>query len=121
MNSKHQPLAELECEACKLGAPHMSNEDIKSLIKTLPNWDLVDVDGILQLTQTFKFKNFKFALEFTNRVGEMAETQGHHPALLTEWGKVNVTWWSHSIKGLHHNDFVCAAKTDALLVVDPIG
>ncbi|SON53393.1 4a-hydroxytetrahydrobiopterin dehydratase [Vibrio tapetis] len=113
MNNK--PLADLECEACKVGAPQVEKEDIASLMMALPNWEVIEVDGILRLTQTFKFRNFKLALAFTNRVGEMAEAQGHHPALLTEWGQVNVTWWSHSIKGLHQNDFVCAAKTDALL------
>jgi len=69
----------------------------------------------MQLERDFKFKNFKQAIAFTNRVADMAEAEGHHPALLTQWGKVTITWWSHSIKGLHQNDLVCAAKTDALL------
>lgn len=58
-------------------------------------------DGIMQLERVYKFKNFKQAIAFTNKVGDMAEDEGHHPGLLTEWGKVTVTWWSHSIKGLH--------------------
>jgi 4a-hydroxytetrahydrobiopterin dehydratase len=66
----------------------------------------------MQLERVYKFKNFKQAIAFTNKVGDMAEDEGHHPGLLTEWGKVTVTWWSHSIKGLHKNDFICAAKTD---------
>ncbi|MDN3680762.1 4a-hydroxytetrahydrobiopterin dehydratase [Vibrio tapetis subsp. quintayensis] len=115
MSLNNQPLAQQDCEACKLGAPQVTTQEMNTLVKTLPNWQIIEVNGIFQLTQTFTFKNFRLALAFTNRVGEMAETQGHHPALLTEWGKVNVTWWSHSIKGLHHNDFVCAAKTDALI------
>ena len=61
-----------------------------------------------------KFKNFVQALAFTHRVGELAEEQDHHPALLTEWGKVTVTWWTHAVKGLHRNDFIMAAKTDEL-------
>ena len=60
----------------------------------------------------FLFKNFKFALAFTNAMGDISEAEGHHPGLLTEWGKVTVTWWSHSIKGLHRNDFIMAARTD---------
>ena len=64
--------------------------------------------------QEFKFKNFVQALEFTNQVGRLAEEECHHPALLTEWGRVTVTWWTHKIKGLHRNDFVMAAKTDEL-------
>jgi 4a-hydroxytetrahydrobiopterin dehydratase len=69
-------------------------------------------DGIKRLERTFKFKNFVQALEFTNQVGGLAEEEGHHPALLTEWGRVTVTWWTHKIKGLHRNDFIMAAKTD---------
>ena len=66
------------------------------------------------LERVFKWKNFVQALAFTNRVGELAEEEGHHPALLTEWGKVTVTWWTHKIKGLHRNDFIMAARTDQL-------
>ena len=77
-----------------------------------PDWVPEVRDGIMQLERVYKFKNFKQAIAFTNKVGDMAEDEGHHPGLLTEWGKVTVTWWSHSIKGLHKNDFICAAKTD---------
>jgi 4a-hydroxytetrahydrobiopterin dehydratase len=68
--------------------------------------------GIPHLTRRFAFDNFAHALTFTNRVGDIAEQEGHHPALLTEWGKVTVSWWTHAIGGLHKNDFVMAAKTD---------
>ena len=68
----------------------------------------------MQLERAFKFRTFAQALAFTNKVGEVAELEGHHPALLTEWGKVTVTWWTHKIRGLHKNDFICAAKTDEL-------
>ena len=61
-----------------------------------------------------KYKNFDEALTFTNKVGQLAEAEGHHPSILTEWGKVTVTWWTHKIKGLHRNDFIMAAKTDQL-------
>jgi 4a-hydroxytetrahydrobiopterin dehydratase len=77
----------------------------------------VEREGIKRLERTFKFKNFVQALAFTNKVGELAEAEGHHPAILTEWGKVTVTWWTHKIRGLHRNDFVMAAKTDRLYSV----
>ena len=67
-----------------------------------------------RLERAFTFSDFAAALAFTNRVGAAAEAEGHHPALLTEWGRVTVTWWTHAIRGLHRNDFVMAAKTDAL-------
>jgi 4a-hydroxytetrahydrobiopterin dehydratase len=66
------------------------------------------------LVRTFRFPNFREALAFTDRVGALAEAEGHHPALLTEWGTVTVFWWTHKIHGLHRNDFIMAAKTDAL-------
>ena len=72
------------------------------------------VDGIKRLEKTYKFKDFASALEWTNKVGDLAEKEDHHPALLTEWGKVTVTLWTHKIGGLHRNDFIMASKTDAL-------
>jgi 4a-hydroxytetrahydrobiopterin dehydratase len=80
----------------------------------VPDWQIVERDQIKRLERAFKFKNFVEALQFTNRVGELAEEEGHHPALMTEWGRVTVTWWTHKIKGLHRNDFIMAAKTDGL-------
>jgi 4a-hydroxytetrahydrobiopterin dehydratase len=75
---------------------------------------VVEHDGIARLERAFGFPTFADALAFTNRVGTLAEAEGHHPALLTEWGRVTVTWWTHKIRGLHRNDFIMAAKTDAL-------
>ena len=103
-----------KCEACRADAPKIDAAELALLIKNIPDWAVEVRDGIMQLERVFKFKNFKQAIAFTNLVGEMAEEQGHHPALLTEWGKVTITWWSHSIKGLHQNDFICAAKSDQL-------
>ncbi|MCF2848755.1 4a-hydroxytetrahydrobiopterin dehydratase [Pseudoalteromonas sp. ACER1] len=105
-------LSTQKCEACRADAPKVSDAELAELIKMIPDWVPEVRDGIMQLGRVYKFKNFKQALEFTNKVGDMAEEEGHHPGLLTEWGKVTVTWWSHSIKGLHKNDFICAAKTD---------
>ncbi|MCE9680931.1 4a-hydroxytetrahydrobiopterin dehydratase [Halomonas alkalisoli] len=105
-------LSEQQCEACGWDAPHVSDEEIQAYRRDIPAWEIVESDGVKQLERVFKFRNFKQALAFTNRVGEIAEEAGHHPALLTEWGKVTVTWWSHEMKGLHKNDFILAARTD---------
>ncbi len=66
----------------------------------------------MQLQREFDFRNFEQAMAFSNRVGDIAEAEGHHPAILTEWGKVTITWWSHKIRGLHKNDLIMAARTD---------
>jgi len=80
----------------------------------VPQWVLVEREGIQRLERVFSFSDFARALAFTNAVGVLAEEEGHHPALLTEWGRVTVTWWTHKIRGLHQNDFIMAAKTDEL-------
>ncbi|WP_064119569.1 4a-hydroxytetrahydrobiopterin dehydratase [Pseudomonas fluorescens] len=105
-------LNQAHCEACHADAPQVSDEELPILIKQIPDWNIEVRDSIMQLEKVFLFKNFKHALAFTNAVGEISEAEGHHPGLLTEWGKVTVTWWSHSIKGLHRNDFIMAARTD---------
>ena len=105
-------LSEQQCEACSWDAPHVTQSEIKTLGEQIPEWQIIERDGIMQLERVFTFRNFKQALAFTNRVGDIAEEAGHHPALLTEWGKVTVTWWSHEMKGLHKNDFILAARTD---------
>ncbi|MDI5892686.1 4a-hydroxytetrahydrobiopterin dehydratase [Halomonas rhizosphaerae] len=105
-------LSEQQCEACSWDAPHVTEAEIEQYQAEIPEWQIIERDGIMKLERVFKFRNFKQALDFTNRVGEIAEEAGHHPALLTEWGKVTVTWWSHEMKGLHRNDFILAARTD---------
>ena len=80
----------------------------------IPDWQIVERDGIRRLERVFRLKDFAQALAFTNKVGAIAEAEGHHPALLTQWGSVTVTWWTHKIRGLHRNDFIMAAKTDRL-------
>ncbi|WP_066963253.1 4a-hydroxytetrahydrobiopterin dehydratase [Microbulbifer sp. Q7] len=111
-------LAAQACEACRADAPLVSDEELAELMREIPDWTPIARDGVMQLERVFKFRNFKQALAFTNRVGEIAEEVGHHPALLTEWGKVTVTWWSHEAGGLHKNDFIMAARTDKQLDVD---
>lgn len=107
-------LSQENCEACRADAPRVSDEELKDLLSHIPDWNIEAREGIMQLEKLYSFNNFQDALNFTNKVGQLAEQVGHHPALLTEWGKVTVTWWSHKIKGLHKNDFIMAARTDEL-------
>ena len=104
----------MTCEACQRGAPLATAAEREEFFPQIPEWKLVERQGIERLERVFPFSDFASALAFTNRVGEIAEAEGHHPALLTEWGRVTVTWWTHKIRGLHRNDFVMAAKTDRL-------
>jgi 4a-hydroxytetrahydrobiopterin dehydratase len=103
------------CVVCKIGAPLATQAEIDAYMPQLPGWELMEIDGIKRLKKTYKFNNFEDALAFTNKVGALCAQENHHPAILTEWGKVTVSWWSHKIKGLHGNDFIMAAKTDALI------
>ena len=108
-------LSQQECEACRAEAPRISNAELKELMPKIPDWSVIVVDDIMRLSRDFKFKNFAEALAFSNRVGELAEAAAHHPAILTEWGSVNVTWWTHKIRGLHKNDLILAARTDEVI------
>jgi 4a-hydroxytetrahydrobiopterin dehydratase len=105
-------IAQAQCEACNIDAPRVTEKEIETYGAQVPEWKIVDRNGIMQLERTFTFKDFVQALDFTQRVGDIAEQADHHPAILTEYGKVTVTWWSHKIKGLHKNDFILAARTD---------
>ncbi len=102
------------CVACRRDSPRVTEAEVAELRRQIPDWQLVERDGIARLERTFEVPTFADALTFTSRVGALAEEEGHHPALLTEWGRVTVTWWTHKIRGLHWNDFIMAAKTDAL-------
>ena len=108
-------LTTLSCVACSGDSPLATAEEIDTLRLQVPEWSILHSEGIGKLERVFEFSNFIQALEFTNDVGNLAEQENHHPAILTEWGRVTVTWWTHKIGGLHHNDFVAAAKTDQLL------
>lgn len=107
-------LQKQKCVPCTGNLPPATEEEINTYKTQIPDWDLIDENGQLRLQRVYKFSDFQSAIAFTNSVGEIAETEGHHPALLTEWGKVTVTWWTHAIDGLHHNDFIMAAKTDTV-------
>ena len=108
-------LSEQTCEACRADAPKVSRAEAQQLLAELDCWQIIESKGVLQLTKSYPFENFVNALAFTQKVGELAESIGHHPALLTEWGRVTVYWWTHKISGLHKNDFILAAKTDKVL------
>lgn len=107
-------LTEMKCVPCRGGEPTVTPQEMAELLPQIPDWQLVEREDIPRLERVYRFKNFAEALAFTNRVGQAAEEEDHHPALLTEWGKVTVTWWTHKLKGLHRNDFIMAAKTDEL-------
>jgi len=109
-----EPLSEQTCIPCSGSLPPATPEEIAELHKQTPLWNVIESEGVAQLQRQYLFKTFAQALAFTNEVGKIAEAAGHHPVLVTEWGKVSVIWWTHAIGGLHHNDFVMAAKTDEL-------
>lgn len=106
-------LAELECIPGKGGIAALKGQALKSLLARLGgDWQAIDDH---HLVRTFKFKNFRQALDFTNRVGELAEAVGHHPEIRLGWGYVSLTIWTHSIGGLQEADFIFAAKADQLV------
>jgi 4a-hydroxytetrahydrobiopterin dehydratase len=107
-------LSAQKCVACRADAPHVTHEEVLEYSKQTPGWQISKDQDLNKLTKTFFFKNWQQAIDFANRVGELAEQEGHHPALLVEWGRVTVQWWTHKIKGLHRNDFIMAAKTETL-------
>jgi len=100
--------------ACSIDAPLVSADEAAELSKEIPDWNTVLIDDVERLIRVYEFADFVEAMSFSNKVGDLAEEFGHHPSILIEWGKVEVSWWSHKIKGLHKNDFVFAAKTDAI-------
>ena len=100
------------CVACKADSPLVTEAEVAELHPLVAEWEFAKEGSVSRLRRSFTFHNFAQALEFTLRVGEAAEEEGHHPLIATEWGRVTVNWWTHKIKGLHHNDFIMAAKTD---------
>jgi len=106
-------LAEKECIPCKGGIPPLKGQALAELLKKLGNnWAVINEH---HLEKEFTFKNFREALAFTNKVGELAEAQGHHPDIGLSWGRVKITIWTHKIDGLTESDFIMAARIDRLL------
>jgi 4a-hydroxytetrahydrobiopterin dehydratase len=104
-------LASKACVPCRGGTPPLKGEQLHSYSHQLPNWHVVDEHHI---TRTFTFQDFQKALDFVNRVGAVAEEQGHHPDIFLTWGKVGITLWTHSVNGLSESDFIMAAKIDQI-------
>ena len=105
-------LAQLHCSPVTGNTLRLTKRNVSQLITKLSGWETYTKKGELRLEKSFQFKDFRQALTFTNRIAQLANEEDHHPAILTEWGQVTVTWWTHKIKGLHQNDFIMAAKTE---------
>jgi 4a-hydroxytetrahydrobiopterin dehydratase len=108
-------LADRNCVPCRGGIPALSAGELDALHAQTPNWDVVERH---HLSRKFAFQDFRSALGFVNRVGEVAEAEGHHPDLYLAWGKVEVKIWTHKIDGLTESDFILAAKIDSLHPID---
>ena len=108
-------LAKENCVAVNKASAPATPAERKAFLKDLIGWSITAEGGMATLTKSFTFDDFKQALEFTNRIGEIADRQDHHPRIVLEWGSVVVSWNTHAVKDLHRNDFIMAAQTDALL------
>lgn len=104
-------LAERECVPCRGGIPPLKGDALEQLAVQLPQWQIVNEH---HLQKAYEFKNFREALDFVNRIGELAEAQGHHPDICFGWGKADISIWTHKVDGLTESDFVLAAKIDRL-------
>jgi 4a-hydroxytetrahydrobiopterin dehydratase len=104
-------LAERQCVPCRGGVPPLAGEQIEKLLTQLEGWQVINGHHLLK---EYRFKDFRESLQFVNRIGGLAEEQGHHPDICFGWGKAEVTIWTHKIDGLTESDFVLAAKIDRL-------
>jgi len=113
VNKENQELlTKSECVPCKGGVEPLKGNDLKELLTRLePGWELINEHHI---EKEYKFKNFRQGLEFVNKAGNLAESQGHHPEIYLTWGRVKIMLWTHKIGGLHKNDFIMAAKLDRI-------
>jgi 4a-hydroxytetrahydrobiopterin dehydratase len=107
-------LAAREIRSYKKGEKPLNKEELADLLSALPDWKIVEREGIPRLERSFHFPDFQGALDFAAQVGEKAEEADHHPAILISWGRAAVSWWTHAVNGLHENDLIMAARTDQL-------
>ena len=107
-------LSQQKCVPCQGGVPPVSTEEINQYKPQIPDWSILKQDETRYLKRSYPLANFKKALDFAQRIGEIAEQEQHHPTLIVEWGKVTVHWWTHTLKDLHQNDLIMAAKTDQI-------
>jgi 4a-hydroxytetrahydrobiopterin dehydratase len=108
-------LSEKSCEPCAAGTAPLSGEELERLLLQLSGWSVVGGEAAPRLEKEYRFPDFLSALAFVNRLGEVAEREGHHPDIFLTWGRVRVSLWTHSIGGLSENDFILAAKADKAL------
>ena len=108
------PLADRHCVVCKPGTPTLPPTEIDRLLKEISGWSVVEVDGHLQLTKTYRFKGFMPGVELVKNIAKIAEAEGHHPDLHLSYGSLRADLWTHAAGGLTENDFVLAAKTDRI-------
>ena len=109
-----EALANSRCVACLPDSPAVTEDERHELGLEIPDWEVIPVDGIPRLRRSYEFKDFAEALAFVNGVGSVAEEENHHPEMTVGWGYATVMWWTHTIRNLHRNDFVMAAKTDRI-------
>lgn len=107
-------LSNQACEACQIGAPLLTEQELAECSSQIPEWQVGEDAGVKYLVRTFMFGNFVKAMAFANKVADLAEEHNHHPKIVVEWGKTEVSWWTHKIGGIHKNDAILAAKTDLL-------
>lgn len=107
-------LSQEKCSSCHRGAPKITAAETAQLKPTISDWQIIEFDGIQRLYRMFEVEDFIQAITLAKKIGNTAETEGHHPKITVEWGCVQVEWWTHKIKGLHRNDFIMAAKTDKI-------
>ncbi|HEY5680733.1 MAG TPA: 4a-hydroxytetrahydrobiopterin dehydratase [Pseudomonadales bacterium] len=107
-------LAEMRCEPCRGDSPAVAPDAREAMLAELTGWRVDVVDEVPRLSRTYQTADFAAALGLANTIGEMADSEDHHPQLVVEWGRLQVSWWTHAIGGLHMNDFVLAARCDEL-------
>lgn len=107
-------LTQATCVPCKGGVPTLNDAELAELLPQVPGWRVAAVAGVPRIQREFTFKDFRSAMEFAVQVGELAEREQHHPDIHLSWGKVMVETWTHKIQGLHQNDFILAAKVNAI-------
>ena len=113
MAKSKRELTSMKCFPCRGGIPPLQSDKIEKMMNIVEGWKLES--GPDKITKKYKFKNFKEAMHFVNKVADIAETEGHHPDISISWNKVTLTLWTHAINGLHENDFIMAAKIDEML------
>ena len=109
-----EDLLKQKCVACRADAPRVTDDELPQLLQEIPDWQPITKESVLMLNKVFKFDDYVQSLDFTKKVAALAEEEDHHPSIILEWGRVEVTWGTHKLCGLHKNVFIAAAKTVAI-------